>query len=315
MYIEVERISSVEDLEEICYESNEERRKREEENLQVVEKPSMVAEHFDLKRHENEMEEKQLHELIINSKTDDFEDVTIEKSKEQFFTQMVDDNVENVEKQNDKFGNECPSEFQKYLQNVGNCREMENCMDHENTPMVRLVQNEDGEQFFELVREPLEYEKNRGIDKNPDPSSLSASVEKYSEVSHTTNANPGTRKEKKEIPMESGPKVVKSRTRKFKCNECDKWFSTAYNFRQHAGTHFFDQQKYRCEHCGLSFAWKSTLNKHLAGNHRSDGPQKFVCEICPKVYSTLSQVNVSRNRSCFPINLPCFLQSTFYVKT
>lgn len=86
------------------------------------------------------------------------------------------------------------------------------------------------------------------------------------------------------------PKTI---SKKFQCSVCKKAFSTAYNYKQHIGIHFTDQQKFHCKDCGMSFAWKSTLNKHIANNHSSDGPQKFVCEICPKVYSTLSQVNVS----------------------
>lgn len=90
-------------------------------------------------------------------------------------------------------------------------------------------------------------------------------------------------------------KLKKSKTisKKFQCSVCKKTFSTAYNYKQHIGIHFTDQQKFHCKDCGVSFAWKSTLNKHIANNHSSDGPQKFICEICSKVYSTLSQVNVS----------------------
>lgn len=88
-------------------------------------------------------------------------------------------------------------------------------------------------------------------------------------------------------------KKPKTISKKFQCSVCKKTFSTAYNYKQHIGIHFTDQQKFHCKDCGVSFAWKSTLNKHIANNHSSDGPQKFVCEICSKVYSTLSQVNVS----------------------
>lgn len=86
-------------------------------------------------------------------------------------------------------------------------------------------------------------------------------------------------------------KKPKTILKKFQCSVCKKAFSTAYNYKQHIGIHFTDQQKFHCKDCGMSFAWKSTLNKHITNNHSSIGPQKFVCEICPKVYSTLSQVN------------------------
>lgn len=91
------------------------------------------------------------------------------------------------------------------------------------------------------------------------------------------------------------PKKQKITSKRFCCSVCNKTFSTAYNYSQHIGIHFTDQQKFRCKDCGISFAWKSTLNKHILNNHSSDGPQKFICEICPKVYSTLSQVNVSQS--------------------
>ncbi|XP_071571538.1 uncharacterized protein [Temnothorax nylanderi] len=93
--------------------------------------------------------------------------------------------------------------------------------------------------------------------------------------------------------IKTSEELKKSKTisKKFRCSVCKKAFSTAYNYKQHIGIHFTDQQKFHCKDCGVSFAWKSTLNKHITNNHSSDGPQKFVCEICPKVYSTLSQVN------------------------
>ncbi|KAG6803022.1 zinc finger protein [Apis mellifera caucasica] len=55
--------------------------------------------------------------------------------------------------------------------------------------------------------------------------------------------------------------------------------------------HLSYQQKFHCKDCKISFAWKSTLNKHIANNHRPDGPQKFACDICNKIYNTSSQVN------------------------
>lgn len=90
------------------------------------------------------------------------------------------------------------------------------------------------------------------------------------------------------------PKKPKPILQKFECSICKKTFLSSYNYKQHIGVHFADQQKFHCKECGVSFAWKTTFNKHIANNHSSDGPQKFVCKICPKVYSTLSQVNVSR---------------------
>ncbi|XP_029051797.1 zinc finger protein 480-like [Osmia bicornis bicornis] len=86
-------------------------------------------------------------------------------------------------------------------------------------------------------------------------------------------------------------KISKVVAIKFQCTVCEKSFSTSYNYKQHIGTHFADQQKFHCKECKMSFAWKSTLNKHIASNHRPEGPQRFACDICKKIYSTSSQVN------------------------
>ncbi|XP_011154734.1 uncharacterized protein LOC105192357 isoform X2 [Harpegnathos saltator] len=101
----------------------------------------------------------------------------------------------------------------------------------------------------------------------------------------------GTSKEAKKPEKSEKPEKSKSSPKKYQCSVCKKAFSTAYNYKQHIGIHFTDQQKFHCKECGVSFAWKSTLNKHIASTHSSNWPPKFVCDICPRVYSTLSQVN------------------------
>ncbi|XP_043799577.1 zinc finger protein 724-like [Apis laboriosa] len=93
------------------------------------------------------------------------------------------------------------------------------------------------------------------------------------------------------LKNEQDSKKTKTFLIKFQCTVCEKSFSTSYNYKQHIGTHFADQQKFHCKDCKISFAWKSTLNKHIANNHRPDGPQKFACDICNKIYNTSSQVN------------------------
>ncbi|XP_014479689.1 PREDICTED: uncharacterized protein LOC106746987 [Dinoponera quadriceps] len=87
------------------------------------------------------------------------------------------------------------------------------------------------------------------------------------------------------------PEKPRPSPKKYQCSVCKKAFSTAYNYKQHIGIHFADQQKFHCKECGVSFAWKSTLNKHMASTHSSNWPPKFVCGVCPRAYSTLSQVN------------------------
>ncbi|XP_011707097.1 PREDICTED: zinc finger protein 484-like isoform X1 [Wasmannia auropunctata] len=141
--------------------------------------------------------------------------------------------------------------------------------------------------FFTYVEDnvPLEegINSNRGI-KNIEKCTNSSN-QLPTDVTTTEDAN------NKNVTTSEELKKSKTISKKFQCLVCKKAFSTAYNYKQHIGIHFTDQQKFHCKDCGVSFAWKSTLNKHIANNHSSNGPQKFVCEICPKVYSTLSQVN------------------------
>lgn len=196
----------------------------------------------------------QCHNKSTDKKSDEEDELFNEKSMYELFN-----NVDETE----------PSSKNK----GGSSKTKENPEDE--APMVRLVQNEEGEQFFELVRDPVQLNKQ--------------SSHKSSES--TTNDNQQTKKVKTKTPPAT--KKHKTSSKKFTCSVCDKTFSTNYNFKQHIGTHFSDQQSFQCKECGTYFAWKSTLNKHIANNHRPDGPQKFVCDICPKVYSTISQVNVS----------------------
>jgi transposase-like protein len=59
-----------------------------------------------------------------------------------------------------------------------------------------------------------------------------------------------------------------------------------------AGIHFIDQQRYRCPTCGQSFAWKSTLNKHMLTH--SIGPlPRYRCDLCSKEYAAATQVQVN----------------------
>lgn len=158
------------------------------------------------------------------------------------------------------------------------------------TPLVRLVQNEEGEQFFELVRDIVNFESHHNNLQNQNQNIFSG-VTGQAVASVTADSV-----RKKRCKPKSQDKVrIKDLVKpKYRCTVCNKSFSSTSNLKQHAGTHSVDQQQFQCKQCGISFAWKSTLNKHIAGNHRPDGPLKFVCEICPKVYSTLSQVNVSK---------------------
>lgn len=170
----------------------------------------------------------------------------------------------------------------------------------EQQPTVRLVQNE-GAQFFELVRDSVDYHHQEI--KHSNDFLTGKLSENTIETAQTIDNN------KKKLKKN---KISIFRDKKFECIVCNKRFTTMSNLKQHNGTHFSDQQKFYCKECNMSFAWKSTLNKHITSNHRPDGPQKFVCEICPKVYSTLSQVNVSTNSFFVLLLLILILMEWFF---
>ncbi|CAL7938835.1 unnamed protein product [Xylocopa violacea] len=111
------------------------------------------------------------------------------------------------------------------------------------------------------------------------------------EIDEKQEQNENIVKSNEKLENEQDSKKLKTFLIKFQCTVCEKSFSTSYNYKQHIGTHFADQQKFHCKDCKMSFAWKSTLNKHIANNHRPEGPQKFSCDICKKIYNTSSQVN------------------------
>ncbi|XP_043517630.1 zinc finger protein 724-like isoform X4 [Frieseomelitta varia] len=127
-------------------------------------------------------------------------------------------------------------------------------------------------------------EKDSIINDNNSNNQIIEIDEKQKQNEDVTNSN-------EKLEDEQDSKKSKTFLIKFQCTVCEKSFSTSYNYKQHIGTHFADQQKFHCKDCKLSFAWKSTLNKHIANNHRPDGPQKFACDICNKIYNTSSQVN------------------------
>ncbi|XP_076169900.1 uncharacterized protein LOC143147976 isoform X2 [Ptiloglossa arizonensis] len=157
-------------------------------------------------------------------------------------------------------------------------------------------------QSFSQIESLQENEKNATISNNKQILLTSLTEDTQCEIN--TNSNQTVEKDEEQVQIidtigkstkleDQREELKKSKIflLKFQCTVCEKSFSTSYNYKQHIGTHFADQQKFHCKECKMSFAWKSTLNKHIASNHRPEGPQKFACDLCQKIYNTSSQVN------------------------
>lgn len=177
----------------------------------------------------------------------------------------------------------------------------------------RLNYDDSSERFLEFVETGLENQSSKISECNKESeeflqfqnfnqvNALQSNEENIISNNNINNAiiktNGKQEKNENDISINEKPKneqdskKTKTFLIKFQCTVCEKSFSTSYNYKQHIGTHFADQQKFHCKDCKISFAWKSTLNKHIANNHRPDGPQKFACDICNKIYNTSSQVN------------------------
>lgn len=253
----------------------------------------------------------QFYELVMDNVSDktQFQDlITLENVEE-----TVNESVENLQNL-EFFRTEAQTNFEVYTEDVFedfDRRNYETCAKE----FLELVQSEkekneetichadNGDQLLELIENEnfseINKEKEINIDSNialrDASSSFVREVEEFEKnycISQT--ADP------KEIITKSVIKNDKSSTKEksgkeFQCYVCQKILSSKYNFTQHMGTHYANHQRFHCKECDISFAWKSTLNKHNDSNHRPEGRQTYVCNICPKVYNNLSQVNVSNS--------------------
>ena len=71
--------------------------------------------------------------------------------------------------------------------------------------------------------------------------------------------------------------------RPFKCDGCDKSYTTAYALNTHrVNTHGSDGERPKCNICDKTFSTKSLLNRHMLTEHERDS--RLVCEACEAVY-------------------------------
>merc|ERR1712226_655946 len=68
----------------------------------------------------------------------------------------------------------------------------------------------------------------------------------------------------------------------FRCNECDKIFTSLCYLKQHNKTFHNGEKPYKCGQCGKRFPVEVLYQEHLA-KHAGDKPYK--CEVCPKQFN------------------------------
>lgn len=201
-----------------------------------------------------------------------------------------------------------PTDFDKYVETNFEVFERLNYDDSserlfefvETTGVGKISECKENEQFlqfqnFNKIDAIQQNESSTIINDNEEIINKDAQCNILNQINEPNEDQVQTNDEK--LDQQQDSKTSKVVAIKFQCTVCEKSFSTSYNYKQHIGTHFADQQKFHCKECKMSFAWKSTLNKHIASNHRPEGPQRFACDICKKIYSTSSQVNVSTEAS------------------
>jgi DNA-directed RNA polymerase subunit RPC12/RpoP len=74
------------------------------------------------------------------------------------------------------------------------------------------------------------------------------------------------------------------------CTVCGRNFKRLASLNNHLGMHSKEKRKHKCETCGETFAWKSTLNRHNEKVHSNRPKKLFPCEACDKVYLSQSML-------------------------
>lgn len=97
-----------------------------------------------------------------------------------------------------------------------------------------------------------------------------------------------------EQAKQSGPK----RAKKFKCQLCQKSFTTYYGLQKHSDLH---ENGYLCKFCKKEFAVKSDMSNHIFADHKED--QKHACDHCDKSFTQKSSLK-EHIRTHFPNEKP-----------
>lgn len=73
--------------------------------------------------------------------------------------------------------------------------------------------------------------------------------------------------------------------KRFKCEQCDKRFTTNADLNKHSNAIHQRLRLHECDLCGKNFSQRNNLKRHLEEVHRTDG-LRFECYVCSKVLAT-----------------------------
>ncbi|XP_050667414.1 zinc finger protein 260-like isoform X2 [Leptidea sinapis] len=94
---------------------------------------------------------------------------------------------------------------------------------------------------------------------------------------------------------------------KLKCNFCEKMFSTKQSKSMHIKAIHRGEKSYKCEECGVSFAYPRSLMLHAASHRKTRGAdfKGFACDICGKVLNHPSSVEYHKQSVHCPQRYVC----------
>ena len=73
---------------------------------------------------------------------------------------------------------------------------------------------------------------------------------------------------------------------RFKCDQCEKDFSTKSDLKKHIKTHNSSPEK--CNQCGKMYKTEASLKKHIDRTHSE---KRLECDECEKLFSTVGRLN------------------------
>ena len=77
---------------------------------------------------------------------------------------------------------------------------------------------------------------------------------------------------------------------RFKCDQCDKDFSTKNHFQTHIKSH--SACPHKCNQCGKMYTTLAFLNRHISRMHSE---RRLECDECEKMFSTTGRLKQHKN--------------------